>query len=182
MNELRTKIYCYSIPFSIFFIIGICCILLGCNTHLKGQCISYNLVYGTVYKHDVDEHTCSQCISKSKTGNCNSYIYYPCYDSYLKYHYNNNQTCTFKVDSNDRSEQSAYNSLDNYPIGYSRYLIKNKNSNECLKTGEGLDTWITGVSFLSLSGLVLLIFLIAIFYEYFFKIYPEKIPNFEPNL
>lgn len=182
----ESKIYFCIFPFTIFFIIGICCILLGCNTDLKGQCISYNVVFGTVYKHEVDQHTCQLCVSRDVNGDCDIYNYYPCYNSYLKYHYNN-QSCTLEVHSDDRSEQSAYNYLDNFPIGYSRYLLKNKNSKECLKTGVGLNTWITGVSFLSLSALVLLIFLITILYKYILQIVSlnsnwEKFSDYDPDL
>lgn len=82
--------------------------------------------------------------------------YYDCYNSYLRYHYDNNQTCLFQTVSGDRSEGDAHNGALKYPIGYEKQLIKRKNTSECISTNVGLATWYAGLVFLSLCCAVLL--------------------------
>lgn len=147
---------CFAVTFSIFFIIGICTLLLGCNVSLEGQCIAYDVVDGTVYGYKFTESTCSRCTARNSKGRCLHTEYYDCYHSYLRYHHDNNQTCLFQTVSGSRSEQAAYNGAVKYEVGFERRLIKRKNTSECISPGVGLDTWITGVAFMSLCGVVLI--------------------------
>lgn len=142
--------------FSTFFIIGICTLLLGCNPHIEGQCIAYDLIEAVVYGYKFTEATCSRCTARNSKGRCLHTEYYDCYNSYLRYHYDNNQTCLYQTVSGSKSEDDAYNGAVRYPVGYERTLIKRKNSGECISPGVGMDTWITGVVFLSLCGVVIL--------------------------
>lgn len=142
--------------FSTFFIIGICTLLLGCNPDIDGQCIAYDLIDGIVYGYKFEEVTCSRCTARTTKGRCIHTEYYDCYNSYLRYHYDNNQTCLFETVSGSKSEEDAYNGAVKYQVGYERTLIKRKSSSVCISPAVGMDTWITGVAFLSLCGIVLL--------------------------
>lgn len=172
-KTVRGVRFWFGVSFCVSFVVGICCILLGCNTNLKGQCIRYNVVYGTSYDYFVDAHTCKTCTGYDKNGNCKSYNYYTCYDSYVKFHYDGNSTCNLQVDSDDISSYSAQETAENYGIGKSTHLLKEKHSNECINTTDGLNIWISGVSFLSFCALIIILYII---FEFYIQPHTEKFP------
>ena len=146
--------------FAVSFIIGICTLLLGCNPHIKGQCIAYDIVDGTVYGYKFTSDTCSQCNAKDKKGHCTSYSYYNCYDAYVRVHYgSNNNTCLYSTATDDKSQSHAQSSATHYPIGDELTLVKSKGSSSCMDLGSGMNIWITGVAFLSFCALVALVWL-----------------------
>lgn len=148
----------FACVFSVFFIIGICTLLLGCNTDLEGQCISYDVVDGVAYDHKFTQRTCRQCIAHNSKGGCTAYRYYKCYSAYVKFHYNNNATCLYATAVDKESEKSAINSVKSHPIGDEMTLLKSKTSpSDCLDVSAGKDTWITGVAFLSLCAVVAMV-------------------------
>ncbi len=145
----------FAFVFSVFFIIGICTLLLGCNTDLEGQCIAYDVIDGVAYGHKFTQRTCSRCIAHNSKGGCTAYRYYKCYSAYVKFHYNNNATCLYATAKDNESEKAALNSVNSHPIGDEMSLLKLKSSSsECVDVSAGMDTWITGVAFLSLCALV----------------------------
>lgn len=150
--------------FGLFFLIGLITLLVGCNPNIEGQCIAYDLVDASVYGYKFVTGDCSKCVSKRK-GHCTHTEHYTCYSSYLRYEYNNNQTCLFETVSESRSQDTAYNGAVKYPIGYERQLIKSKASSACVSPGVGMDTWIVGVVFMSLCAVVLLAWAVLLYLE-----------------
>ena len=145
---------------SVTFIIGIICFLLGCNSNIKGECLSYNVIYGTVYSYSFYSSTCSRCLSHNINGGCTSYYFYTCYNSNVNFQYSDNQTCYYSADRGDSSQSDSISAAENYEIGYSRHLLKNKNTSECLLTGAGMDIWISGVAFLSITAFLFIVILL----------------------
>jgi len=143
--------------FAICFIIGICTLLLGCNPNLDNQCIAYDVVEGTVYGYKFTTDTCKQCVAHNKKNECTAYTYYPCYDAYVKYHYSGNKTCTYQTKSDSTSQSAAYHSVDSYDIGDKKKLLKMKGGSTCDDMSTGMVTWSVGVAFLSLCGLILIV-------------------------
>lgn len=143
--------------FVIFFIIGICTLLLGCNPNLDNQCIAYDVVEATVYDYKFTTDTCSDCIAYNKKNECTAYTYYTCYDAFVKFHYGSNKTCTYQTENDSSSQSKAQHSVDSYDIGDQKKLIKVKGTSTCEDLSTGMVTWIVGVVFLSLAGLVLIV-------------------------
>jgi hypothetical protein len=148
----------FSSVFGISFILGMLLLFLGCNPYLENQCVTYHVINTTVYGYKFVSKTCSSCESEDVNGNCNSYNYYPCYDSYLRLNYHGNNTCTYLTASNLYSEQSAANKALKYPIGEHMRVLKDKGNIKCSPLGSGLDAWIAGVVFLSLGALVFVLY------------------------
>lgn len=140
----------FAVFFAVFFIIGVCTFLLGCNPKYGNLCVAYDLVDCTVYGYKFEKTTCKRCVARTKNGACVVWETYDCYFSYLRFQYDNNQTCLFTAVAASTSNNTAHRGAVKYPLGYERTLIKRKNSSECISTGVGLDTWITGVFFLCL--------------------------------
>lgn len=143
--------------FGVFFIIGACTLLLGCNPQYRGQCIAYDLIDGVVYGYKFETDTCSRCTSKDTEGNCTNTEYYSCYHSYLRLRYHHNHTCLYETVHGARLEERAHNGAVKHAIGSHMQAIKRKTSPECMSPNIGLDTWITGVVFLSLCVAMLVV-------------------------
>lgn len=81
--------------------------------------------------------------------------YYECYSAYVKFHHGgHNETCYYSTCSDSKSEKAALNSVHSHPIGDEMTLLEQKGTSQCLDVSAGMDTWITGVTFLSLAALV----------------------------
>ena len=77
----------------------------------------------------------------------------------LKYHYGSNHTCTYQTKSDSTSQSGAYNSVDSYDIGDKKKLLKMKGGSTYSDLGTGMVTWGVGVAFLSLGGLILIVWI-----------------------
>lgn len=140
----------------VFLVIGTCTYFLGCNHNYESQCYGYDVVLGTAYGYKFTSETCKECVASGK-GGCYKWRKYPCYSAYVKFHYGENFTCNFASSFESKSETKAHNSIKSYPIGDKMTLLeRDGGSSNCLKASAGMDTWITGVAFLSLFGLVAL--------------------------
>lgn len=151
----------------ICFIIGIICYFCGCNPEYSAQCYNYNVINGVSKGYDVDKETCNRCVVHNKDGACTAYEYYDCWDTDIKFNYGNNQTCYYNIVSNSKSESYAYSKGENYPIGKKKKLLKESNSSKCMSLKKGMDIWISGITFLSLTGLCMVIIGIECAWNYF---------------
>lgn len=151
----------------VFLCIGLPTFLMGCNPNVERKCVAYNVFNGYVYKTQVYEHTCSECAVYSTGGKCTAYRTYTCYNGYVWGKSNkDNTTCYITVDSQSKSKSNVQNTLDDYHYGEKVNWLKIKTStNECKTSSETMDLWIVGVTFLSLIGFVLLIFIAIVIYE-----------------
>ena len=148
---------CVIITFGIiFFIIGIICYFLGCNPNYESQCYNYNIVDATSKGYDIYKRTCNRCVARNKNGACTSYYYYDCYDTDILFNYGSNSTCFYTIVSGTSNYDYANSKGANYPIGKEKKLLKTNTSKECIDFKQGMDIWISGITFLSLFGLCLL--------------------------
>lgn len=159
--HIHIKICCI-----IFFIIGIICYFLGCNPNYSNQCFNYNTIHGTSTGYVIDKNTCRKCMSVNTKGVCIVYYYYDCWDTNIKFNYGNNATCYYTIVSNTPNEDYANSKGVDYPINKNKKLLKINDSSQCINLKKGLDIWISGITFLSLSGLGLLYLIIEIVYNY----------------
>lgn len=137
----------------VFLTVGVCSYFLGCNHNYDSQCYGYDVVRGTAYAYKFTSETCKECV----TSECDKWRKYPCYSAYVKFHYGSNFTCNFAAKFESKSEIKAHNSVKSYPIGYKMKLLEREgSSSNCLKASAGMNEWITGVAFLSLTGLIAL--------------------------
>jgi len=147
---------CCAFIFSVFFFFGICSLLLGgCNTNLDGQCIAYDVVEGIAYGKKFTSKKCKKCIRYIK-GSCAKYRYYDCYSAYVKFHYGNNETCFYATAKDKRSQNASIDSVNSYSNGDVKNLLKERrsSSDECFNMSKGMQSWIIGVSLLSFSVVV----------------------------
>lgn len=106
----------FSCLFSVFLIIGMCTLLLGCNANHEGQCLPYDIVTGEVYGQKFSSKTCRECIVYIKSG-CVKYRSYECYSAYVRVNYGNNKTCLYATAKDKKSQNASIISVNSHPIG-----------------------------------------------------------------
>lgn len=159
--------------FVTFLIIGMCTFFLGCNTDLDGQCLTYDVVEGVASRYKFTARVCTKCTVRGYRGSCLSYDSYDCYGAYVYFQYvGTNDTCYFQTSSESKSNSSARNSVKKYPIGEKKTLLDRSGSGKCMNLSTGMDTWIAGVTFLTLTGLVALLWVYFAVNEHF---YPDSV-------
>lgn len=166
MNENTGCCWCFLF---ISICIGIPTFLLGCNKEVSNVCVAYDVFVGKVYDYQINERTCSECVSRDKHGKCKRYTYHTCYDAYvLSSKYVVNQTtntfaCKLQTASGEDDENSAKKSMKKYNIGDIVHWYKKKS--DCFESGEIRNNWYVGVVFLSFSGFLILILLCFLFLD-----------------
>lgn len=143
----------------ITFVIGISCYLSGCNPNYDDQCFNYNVISGVSNGFVIKENTCKKCVTKFKA-NCVNYEYFSCWDTKIKINYGNNQTCYYNIVSDTPDEDYAKSKGSNYQVNKNKKLIKKYDSSQCIDFKTAMDFWITGVFFLSLWFILILLLLI----------------------
>lgn len=147
----------------VFFIVGLPTFLMGCNQSLSTSCVNYNPVAGIAYEYLLAQRRCKSC------KRC---PYHDCYNSYAKFHFGKMTTttdvhgnttvtysssCTLEVAYGVRDRDDAMNTAYRYQLGKEYKILHSISDRSMCKTdGELVDIWIAGLTFLLLSGLVLL--------------------------
>lgn len=133
--------------------IGLPTYFMGCNQKIHNTCFAYNKFHGVVFKNND--------LYSNGYNNDNNGKYHNDASSGYIYAINKNttETCVINVSSyKDEYQQSA-----NYPIGTHVNWLKQKNTNYCYRSAYG--NWVTGIVFLSIAGLSLLIIIFIEFYQ-----------------
>lgn len=145
----------------VLFTIGMFCYFYGCDPDYPDQCYAYDVVQGVSYGYRITKKQCSECVVRSKSG-CVKYDYFDCWNTDIRYRYGNNNTCYFNIVSETTNENFANQSGKNYPIGKNRDLIKSETSQTCYDAGFAAITWMVGIIFLALTGLMVAVFIFLV--------------------
>lgn len=167
--------YFYGATVILFLLIGTGCILTTCNPN-SDFCILYTKIDGHVNKLVIQEQICHTCTHRKPRGKCTKYHDYKCWDITAYAIYNSqNQTCKLNIVNNEKSKSKVKKIESTYFIGKKVNWLINKNyrNDICFFENSTTPTWYTGVTFLSLTGLVIMCFLNLpkYLYEFIFKIY-----------
>jgi len=141
----------------VFFTIGLPTYLMGCNDTLYPLgCVGYFKGDGVVQSTNVSPTTCQQC---QQVGDTNICIPYTCYNAVVQF-----DVCKYII--GDYSSQSdAQSIVSNYHIGSKYILYRLKSTPDQCTTNSKMvttDLPITGVFFLGLFGIVMIINLVVI--------------------
>jgi hypothetical protein len=131
-----------------FFVIGMACLLAGCNPDLEGSCMSYNSVTGVPYQYSYFQKTC--CSVDDDDHPCPQQDEYPCYDIKVHFHLDRtNSTCYIQTGSDRGNLEGGLQQASNeFPVGESFHLLQEKVAqNVCLENNDGWNIYITGVVF-----------------------------------
>lgn len=152
----------------VFLCIALPTYLMGCNQDVSTVCIAYNPFSGYVYKTEVEKHTCSECTSRDKKGNCQTYRYYDCWDAYVWAHKgpSNSSTCYLQVANDDKSKGDAEGQANNYYNNEKVNWLQKKGTHECVTHGEAYTLWLVGIIFFSFMGFAFLCTIIALLWEF----------------
>jgi hypothetical protein len=131
-----------------FFVIGMACLLAGCNPNLEGSCLSYNSVTGEPYQYSYFQKTC--CSVDDDDHPCPKQDEYPCYDIKVHFHLDRtNSTCYIQTGSDRGNLEGGLEQASNeFPVGESFHLLQEKVAqNVCLENNDGWNIYIAGVVF-----------------------------------
>lgn len=144
----------------LFFSVGIICYFFGCNPDYTDQCYNYNVVSGVSVGYALQYNICDKCLKHSKDNvYCAQPYFYECWDTNIKFKYGNNQTCYYTIVSNTPSKDYAIVKGTSYPKNETKKMIKARGLS-CTDFDDGMNRWLAGIGFLSLSGLFLLVIII----------------------
>lgn len=136
--------------FIVSFIIGINCLLLGCNVHLVGACPSYQYIHGVVY----DTH-----IQRKPTKG--GYVY----EMIVSYHYHNNASCIYIPAVYNKHHHALDALAESYAAGDGKDLLVRRDQHRCFEIKDVHDTWIAGMVFMILAGAAILSVLFIVWAE-----------------
>lgn len=142
------------------FIVGIICYFLGCNPDYPDQCYNYNVVSGVSVGYMINHNICDKCIKRSKDNiYCTKNDFYECWDTNIKFKYDNNKICYYTIVSNSKNIDYAKAKGASYPINETKKMIKTNNLS-CTDFKEGMYRWKAGVAFMLWGCVFLLIIII----------------------
>ena len=153
--------------FGFFFTaaLGLVWYFLGCDPAV-GYCAN-GFVTGTANgQYSTVLHSCKYCSSHSCGNKC-CYSYYDCYDTYTELVYNNNKTCSFLADKDNRSPDNALaDAISKYPKGKKLevQVVPSGEHNSCITKSDAEAESIRGVILMCISVCLL----VAICYLYFY--------------
>ncbi len=191
MEQTLLKInqkYNWSIQvFVIFLIIGLSCLLNGCNPNLNTECFVATKFHGNVTEKINVPKTCTHCASYKHEGpnkKCVKKISVQCFNAYVcaqtypypyLYSYNNtfndNEHCCLQT-AKKQSEAIANNSYLKYSIGESVNWYRQNGTHQCIKFKELYIIWMVGAGFLMACCVTIICVAILMLYE--FLLLPKK--------
>ena len=159
---------CPCFVFFVFFGIGLTTFIGGCNSAVQEQCPMWSVFRGTIYKTEVIQDVCFDCIqsssrrlriisdsrhhNKHNTNTCLEYRNYTCYNSYAwaSKSMNSSHVCRLQL-----SYHTATKSTPSLRVGSHVAWYKHYDSGvtpECITGGSIESLWYAGVIFLSLTA------------------------------
>ena len=156
------------IPIIAFLAIGLGFFLSGCNSDVSDTCINYIPVSFAIVKETniKNEKVYTVCIDYCGGNTCCRYSSTTRYDVVSKLKMGSNSTfCHIKIAENV-TYSTAEKKANRYKPGKTiENLYKEKNGNTCITSGTAKAYWIVGVTFLSLTGLIVLTIFVMIAIE-----------------
>ena len=156
----KTILLCCFIPLiSIFTIIGLPLWLVGCNPHLSGGCLTSNIESLLLLSKYQQPDICERCIRGGWMGSSYTCRNESCIIMTLNFVNSNNVSTCFV------SEKLNPKFYDSYQINKTYHILISKVDQSCdYDIDSSLNKWISGIVFLSLTGLLILLFLVLLYF------------------
>ncbi len=159
---------------AVFFTIALPTYLCGCHPVVQPNCLRFDIEMSQVESYRVDKKTCSECVAwtttcttssddeESCTTQCALYYDYDCYFSYAIMNTNSSYTCEISVATSTSSDDALQSARDKYPLGQTLELYIDKNTHDCLTESNVEALAITGLVFLCLTGVTLVLAVVSV--------------------